>query len=114
MNNICLFFCSQGSRSDISLTMPPGSGSGDDRDGPEAIFKMDEDFAKVTEALNSLDLSVHGTSMSHSRSFHRDFYSDTEVDATSTPQNSRPSTPIQSDSEYEINKNQKVRFLSYS
>jgi len=51
--------------------------------------------------------------MSHSRSFHRDFYSDTEVDATCTPQNSRPSTPIQSDSEYEITKFVKVSIVFF-
>lgn len=68
----------------------------------ETIFPMDEDLS--SNALKSLE---NGT-ISHSRSFHRDFFSDTEIDPTNTPPNSRPNTPIQSDSEYEISKVHKV------
>lgn len=72
------------------------------------MFSMDEELAKVSEALNEMDMNSYG-GLPHSRSFHRDFYSDTEVDGNCTPQNSRPSTPIQSDSEYEITKIAKVK-----
>jgi hypothetical protein len=71
----------------------------------EPIFPMDEDG--VSNALKSLENGP----ISHSRSFHREFFSDTEIDPTNTPPNSRPSTPIQSDSEYEISKVHKVCIL---
>jgi len=79
-------------------------------DASETIFKMDEDLSHVTKAVHELDLEQRSNSVAaipHNRSFHRDFYSDTEVEANS-PHTSRPSTPIQSDSEYECSKAQKV------
>jgi hypothetical protein len=65
---------------------------------------MDEELTSVSEALKNLDISSNAPV----RSYHRDFFSDTEVEATNTPPNSRPSTPIQSDSEYEIKRTHKV------
>ncbi|CAL8143784.1 unnamed protein product [Orchesella dallaii] len=91
----------QGSRSEIKLDMP--------QDVSETIFKMDEDLSHVAKAVQELDLEQRNNPVAaipHNRSFHRDFFSDTEVEANS-PHTSRPSTPIQSDSEYECSKVQK-------
>ncbi|OXA56816.1 Phosphatidate phosphatase LPIN3 [Folsomia candida] len=87
----------QGSKSDIKIDMNDAVGC---PETSEPIFKMDDDLTGVSDALKSLE----NGSISHSRSFHRDFFSDTEIDPTNTPPNSRPNTPIQSDSEYEISK----------
>lgn len=85
----------QGSRSDIKVEPMEG--------GEREIFQLDEDLSIASDALNARDFDEEGK-LHHSRSFHRDFFSDTEIDPTGTPPNSRPSTPIQSDSEYETSK----------
>lgn len=89
----------QGSKSDIKIEMNDGVS-----ETHEPIFRMDEDLTGVSDALKSLEVGP----MNHSRSYYREFFSDTEIDPTNTPPNSRPNTPIQSDSEYEINKVHKV------
>jgi len=99
--------CVQGSKSDIKVDL---SNANDSSETNEPIFKMDEDISGAVEALNNLDVS----SNLQNRSYHRDFFSDTEVEATNTPPNSRPGTPIQSDSEYEISKTQKVAFYTFT
>jgi len=85
----------------------------------ETIFQMDdEEYLQTTEPSAIVEVSdadMCSSSIPNSRSFHhREFYSDTEVDASGSPQNSRPGTPIQSDSEYEISKvNNKVRIANW-
>lgn len=107
-----------GSKSEIKLDNMPLPGLPPSGDTSETIFKMDEDdLSKAVQELgivqqercsSVIPVSPSVVGLPHNRSFHRDFYSDTEVEANS-PHNSRPSTPIQSDSEYECSKVQKVR-----
>lgn len=94
----------------LATTAPTGG------DAAETIFKMDEDLSQVVKAVEELGIEQERSNsvvppgsagLPHNRSFHRDFFSDTEVEAN-TPHTSRPSTPIQSDSEYECSKVQKV------
>ncbi|CAG7818680.1 unnamed protein product, partial [Allacma fusca] len=95
----------QGSKSNIVVDPTFVPENDNQTETSETMFKMDEELSSdLREALEGLEASGHNQSVNLNRSYHRDFYSDTEVDVSSTPKNSRPSTPIQSDSEYEFSK----------
>lgn len=98
------FLCFQGSKGNIVVEAL--GLENEQTESGETMFKMDEELSGLQDALEEAAASQ---TMDRNRSYHRDFYSDTEVDATSTPRNSRPSTPIQSDSEYEFSKVQDAK-----
>ena len=100
---IALLAVLQGSKGNIVVEL---GNENEQIESAETMFKMDEELSGLKDALEDV---AANQSISQNRSYHRDFYSDTEVDATSTPQNSRPSTPIQSDSEYELSKVQEAK-----